>query len=59
MLRDTAAVEWLKGNVPVETVSILLGHKNLKTTLDHYRPWVVALQKKLEAEVAASWKTNS
>jgi integrase/recombinase XerD len=59
MLRDTAAVEWLKGNVPIETVSILLGHRNVKTTLDHYRPWVVSLQKKLEAEVAASWNSRT
>lgn len=55
MLRDTAAVEWLIGGVPLETVSVLLGHKDVRTTLDHYRPWVKALQQKLENEVRMSW----
>ena len=38
MLRDTAAVEWLLAGVPLETVSVLLGHTDVRTTLDHYRP---------------------
>ncbi len=55
MLRDTAAVEWLLAGVPLETVSVLLGHTDVRTTLDHYRPWVRALQQKLEDEVRKSW----
>jgi integrase/recombinase XerD len=31
MLRDTAAVGWLTKGVPLETVSILLGHSSVKT----------------------------
>jgi integrase/recombinase XerD len=59
MLRDTAAVEWLLGGVPLETVSVLLGHKDVKTTLEHYRPWVRRLQQKLEVDVRRSWNEKA
>lgn len=55
MLRDTAAVECLIGGVPLETVPVLLGHKDVRTTLEHYRPWVDRLQRTLEDEVRRSW----
>jgi integrase/recombinase XerD len=50
-LRDTFAVELLLAGVPLERVSILLGHHSLKVTEKHYAPWVKALQDQLEADV--------
>ena len=38
-LRDTFAVELLKTGVPIERVSILLGHSSVKITEKHYNPW--------------------
>lgn len=55
MLRDTFAVELLKKGVPLETVSILLGHSSIKITERHYRPWVRSLQLNLEAAVRKTW----
>ncbi len=53
--RDTFAVELLVAGVPLETVSILLGHSSVKITERHYRPWVRSLQRKLEEEVRRAW----
>jgi integrase/recombinase XerD len=55
MLRDTFAIELLLAGVPLEQVSKLLGHTSVKTTEDHYRPWVKALQDQLSAAVRAAW----
>jgi integrase len=41
--------------VPIEIVSVLLGHSNIAITLKHYRPWVKSLQDKLEAAVIQAW----
>lgn len=54
-LRDTFAVRLLEKGVSIETVSVLLGHSNIRITLKHYRPWVKSLQEKLENEVARAW----
>ena len=53
--RDTFAVELLLAGVPLDTVSILLGHSSVKITEKHYRPWVRSLQRKLEEEVKRAW----
>jgi integrase/recombinase XerD len=55
MLRDTFAVEMLLAGVPLEQVSILLGHKSVKITEKHYAPWVKARQEQLAANVRKSW----
>ena len=47
--RDTFAVELLLSGMPLEDVSILLGHSSVKITEKHYSPWVQARQDKLEA----------
>lgn len=54
-LRDSFAVGLLEKGVPIETVSILLGHANSKITSKHYRPWVLSLQQNLETAVATAW----
>lgn len=53
--RDTFAVELLLKGVPIEQVSILLGHSSLKITEKHYSPWVKARQEQLEAAVRKAW----
>ncbi len=45
MFRDTFAVEMLLGGVPLEQVSMLLGHKGIKITEKHYSPWVLPLKR--------------
>jgi integrase/recombinase XerD len=54
-LRDSFAIGLLEKGVPIESVSVLLGHSDTKVTLKHYRPWVKALQDKLEADVRKTW----
>jgi len=55
MLRDTAAVGWLSKGVPLETVSILLGHSSVRITEKHYAPWVKERQVLLEEAVRKAW----
>ncbi len=54
-LRDTFAVSLLERAVPLQTVSMLLGHNSLKTTEKHYAPWVRSRQIELEKAVKATW----
>jgi integrase len=53
--RDTFAVELLLAGVPLERVSILLGHSSTKVTERHYSPWIRARQEQLEADLERSW----
>jgi integrase/recombinase XerD len=53
--RDTFAVELLLAGVPMERVSILLGHHSVRITEKHYAPWVRARQEQLEADVRRTW----
>lgn len=55
MFRDTFAVEMLLAGVPLEQVSMLLGHKSIKVTEKHYAPWVRARQEQLELSVQRAW----
>jgi integrase len=56
MLRDTFAVELLLAGVPIDQVSILLGHASVKTTERHYAPFVKARQEQLVSSVEKSWQ---
>jgi integrase/recombinase XerD len=56
-LRDTFAVELLLAGVPIEEVSVLLGHSSIRVTERAYSPWVRARQERLEASVRKSWST--
>ena len=58
MFRDTFAVEMLLAGVPLDQVSILLGHKSIKVTEKHYAPWVRARQEQLENSVRRAWGTE-
>ncbi len=56
--RDTFAVELLLSGVPLERVSMLLGHRSVKVTEQSYSPWVAARQEQLEADVRRTWDTD-
>ena len=58
MFRDTFAIELLLAGVPIDQVSILLGHKSVKITEKHYAPWVKARQDQLEKSVRAAWRSG-
>ena len=53
--RDTFAVELLLAGVPLERVSILLGHTSVKVTERHYSPWIRERQEQAEADVRRTW----
>jgi integrase len=53
--RDTFAVELLLAGVPLERVSILLGHSSVKITEKHFAPWVRERQEQAEADVRRTW----
>jgi integrase len=57
-LRDTLAVELRLAGVPIERVSVLLGHSSVRVTEKHYNPWVRSRQGRLEADVASVWKLD-
>jgi integrase len=54
--RDTFAVELLLSGVPIERVSILLGHSSVRITERHYAPWVRERQEQMEADVRRAWE---
>jgi len=56
--RDTFAIELLLQGVPLERVSVLLGHRSVKVTERHYSPWVRARQEQLEADVRRTWSED-
>jgi len=44
--------------VPMERVSILLGHSSVKITERHYAPWVQSRQAQLEADLVRVWQKD-
>jgi integrase len=58
MFRDTFAVEMLLAGVPIDQVSILLGHSSVKITERHYSPFVKARQVQLQKSVRNAWKVG-
>jgi integrase/recombinase XerD len=55
MLRDTFAVNLLIAGVPMEDVQLYLGHSSIKTTEQHYAPFVRARMDKMDVNIKASW----
>ena len=53
--RQTFASELLLARVPIERVSVLLGHSSTRITEKHYAAWVGARQEQIEADVRATW----
>jgi integrase len=56
--RDTFAVELLLAGVPIERVSVLLGHQSVRITERHYSPWVRARQEQLEQDLKRAWEQD-
>jgi integrase/recombinase XerD len=56
--RDTFAVEMLLAGIPLERVSILLGHQSVKVTEKHYSPWVRERQEQIEDDVRRMWEVE-
>jgi integrase len=59
MFRDTFAVEMLLAGVPIDQVSLLLGHASVKITEKSYAPFVKARQIQLQASVRNAWKVGT
>jgi integrase len=57
--RDTFAVALLEKGVPIETVSILLGHSSISITEKHYAPWVRSRQLLLEQAEERTWRGDT
>ena len=55
MFRDTFAVELLNKGVPIDRVSLLLGHSSVKVTEKHYAPFVKEQQQQLENYAKMAW----
>jgi len=58
MFRDTFAVEMLLAGVPIDQVSLLLGHSSVKITEKSYSPFVKARQIQLQESVRNAWKVG-
>ena len=56
--RDTFAIELLLTGVPIERVSVLLGHQSVRITERHYSPWVRSRQEQLEADLVNAWSRD-
>jgi len=53
--RDTLSVELLQAGVPIERVSIMLGHRSVRVTEKHYNAWTLAGQHQAESDVRRTW----
>jgi len=53
--RHTMATSLLSKGIPVERVSILLGHSSPRTTIQHYSSWIALRQEQAEADVRSTW----
>ena len=56
--RDTFAVELLLTGIPIERVSILLGHQSTRITERHYSPWTRSRQEQVEADLMRAWERD-
>lgn len=56
--RDTFAVELLLTGLPLERLSVLLGHQSIRITEKHYAPWVRSRQEQLERDLERAWSQD-
>jgi integrase len=55
MFRHTFATDLLARGIPIEDVSVLLGHKSVRITEAYYSHWVKARRDRLEERVRELW----
>ena len=53
--RDTFSVGLLQSGVPIDRVSILLGHSSVRITERHYAAWTASRQEQIEADLRRAW----
>ncbi len=56
MFCDTFAVVLLLAGMPIDQVSLLLGHSSVKVTEKHYAPFVKARQEQLAQSARKAWE---
>jgi integrase/recombinase XerD len=56
--RDSFATELLKAGVPMERVSILLGHQSIRITEKYYAAWTDSRQRQIEADLQRAWERD-
>ena len=56
--RHTFAAGYLNAGVPIETVSLLLGHASVKVTEKHYAKFNQARQARIEEAVRGAWQSQ-
>jgi len=57
-LRDSFSVGLLLAGVPIEQVSVLLGHSGSRITSMHYSPWVRSRQEQLAKDLQRAWNQD-
>jgi len=56
MFRHTFATDLLSRGIPMEDVSVLLGHRSVRITESYYSHWVKARRDRLEQRVRELWQ---
>jgi len=56
--RDTFSIGLLQAGVPLDRVSVLLGHRNVRITEKHYSAWVRERQEQLESDLQKAWNED-
>jgi integrase len=56
MFRHTFATDLLSRGIPIEDVSVLLGHKSVRITEAYYSHWIKARRERLEERVRELWQ---
>jgi integrase len=57
--RDTFAVDLLLRGVPIDQVSVLLGHSSVKITEQHYLPFVAARRQQIAESLQRAWSSEA
>ena len=56
--RDTFSTALLQAGVPLDRVSVLLGHRKVSVTEKHYAAWVREGQEQLELDLQRAWSED-
>jgi hypothetical protein len=56
--RDTFAISLLIAGIPIERVSILLGHQSVRVTEKYYAAWTESRQRQVEADLQRAWEQD-